>query len=127
YEDGVTEASAVILSVRTVRWRGGCEGSLRASSLRVGHLMLSDSLGKRSLNCGAGKRSSKLSPSVACALAASVCVGGALPHWTSREESGTSTARRAIARQRGDMPSGIARPARSCGVDFGSTPIIHPP
>src|SRR5262249_43916458 len=106
--------SVVIFSVRTARIRGG--------SPREGHLMLSESEGKRSLNCGAGKRSSNVSPAVACALAASVVAGGGLPHWGSSRR----TARKVIARQAGDMPNGIARPARSCVVDFGSAPTIHP-
>src|SRR5215475_10860047 len=100
---------------------------MRGGSPDAGHLMLSDSDGKRSLNCAVGKRSSNVSPLVAFALAATVPAGGALPHWTSREESGTRTARRAIARQRDDVPNGIARIARLCVVDFGSTPTIHPP
>jgi hypothetical protein len=109
----------VIFSVRTVRIRGG--------SPDAGHLMLSDSEGKRSLNCAVGKRSSNVSLLVAFALAAIVPAGGAWPHWTSREDSGMRTARRAIARQRDDAPNGVAHTARVCVVDFGSTPTIHPP
>src|SRR6202035_2478 len=97
---------------------------------------LSLAVGKRSLNRGLGKRSSKVSAVEACELAASVPAFGACPHCTRTNDRGTTTARTARQRHRPApdfgagghaprvAPSDITCPARSDVCDFA--PTIHP-
>ena len=99
---------------------------------------LSLAVGKRSLNCGFGKRSSKLSPIEACELAASVPAFGARPHCARTNDSGTNVARTAIQRHRAE-PTGRrgacrraqrAAPGASTGLTrsdvWNLPPTIHP-
>ena len=72
---GVSDATRTG-SVLTLRW-GGARATWRWTRLSL-------AVGKRSLNCGFGKRSSKLSPAAtwvaACEFAASMPAFGSLPH-----------------------------------------------
>ncbi len=71
---GVSEA------VRTGAGRCGCGSDADADAVAWRCTSLSCSVGKRSLNDGAGKRSTNVSLATACVFAASAEALGALPH-----------------------------------------------
>src|SRR5215831_14320540 len=120
-----------------------CGGRPLAKSCASFCSKLSLAVGNRSLNEGAGKRSSKVSPDgETCAFAASAPAFDALPHCASVSDSGTrkqatansrirevrtrnTPSRQAALRQR-VAPLVGKNSIRSCKGNFGSAPIIHP-